>query len=182
LAVPSSLGTGVPSTYTMKSFRLYRQPSPSIPAQLATDLSPGERTRLQQAFRTAAASYRHRQRMCSYALFGFFGWGVAFMFFGGVLHVAWVRWLFVPAMICWMVFFGLPITAPTMACPSCGNDMEHRFGRYCPECGADGLQRAPWLPNNECISCGKTLRHHKGRHYKIRACTHCGLWLDEDGL
>jgi hypothetical protein len=165
----------------MKSFRLYRAPLP-IPAQLATDLSPEERTRLRQAFRALAASYRHRHRISSYWLFGFAGFSVAFMFFGGVLHVPLSQWLLLPALICWLVGFGLSITAPSLVCPGCGNDMTYMFGRYCPECGADDLNRARWFRVTKCTACGKTLRWTKHQRYKIRARTHCGLALDEEGL
>jgi hypothetical protein len=78
----------------MKSFRLYRRPLPSIPARFANDLSPEEQARLQQAFRTVSARYRHHVRMTSYALLGFIGSIVAFMFLGGVLKLPLSPWLF----------------------------------------------------------------------------------------
>jgi len=165
----------------MKSFRLYRPPLP-MPAQPAADLSPEEWTRLQQAFLPLAVRYRRWHRMSSYALFGFLGSVAAFMFFGGGLHVPSPEWFLLPALICWMVLLGLLLSAPSLVCPGCGNDMEYGFGRYCPECGAEGLHRARGLRNTKCAACGKTLRFHKGRRYKIRTCTHCGLALDEEGL
>ncbi len=165
----------------MKSFRLYCEPSPSRPTQVASELSPDEQMRLQQAFRTVAATYRHHLRMASYAWFGFAGSMVGLVFFGGVLRVTFALWFLVSGLVSWMVAFGCEATAPGLLCPGCGNDMTYSFGRYCPECGADGLPRVPWLRCTKCTICGKSLRWRKGRRYKIRACTHCGLrWMKTD--
>jgi hypothetical protein len=44
------------------------------------------------------------------------------------------------------------------------------------------LQPGGFLRSPHCKACGKSLRRGRGRHYKIRACTHCGLMLDARGL
>ncbi len=166
----------------MKSFRLYRGPSASVPTQLASDLSFEEQMRLQQAFRPAVARYRLHKQVAFFALLGFAGCISAFMFLGGVLHVRWVSWCFLPAVVCWLAGAAAMVTAPKLLCPSCRNDLEYRFGPYCPECGEAALRRGAWFRGTDCVSCGKTLRFGKGRRYKIRACTYCGLLLDGEGL
>ena len=61
--------------------------------------------------------------MTSYALLGFIGSIVAFMFLGGVLKLPLSPVAFVPGLVCWMVGFGLMLSSPSLVCPGCGNDM-----------------------------------------------------------
>jgi hypothetical protein len=167
----------------MKSFRLYREPPPQRPARFAAGLSDEERTQLQCAFDPVAAKYRLQEQIARYAGLGFVGSIVVFIFFGGMLHAISADWCFVPAMICWLIAFGALATRPRLTCPNCNNDMAYRFGPYCPECGDDVLAPSRWFMNTKCAACGKSLRCSKGgRRYKIRACTHCGLMVDEKGL
>jgi hypothetical protein len=68
-------------------------------------------------------------------------------------------------------------------CPGCHNTIDARFDRFCPECGNASLRPGKWqLPH--CSTCGKDMKIVRGgkRLYKIRACTFCGLMLDEQGL
>jgi hypothetical protein len=69
-------------------------------------------------------------------------------------------------------------------CPACHNRLaSRRLGSYCPECGSDQLEAGNWYRAWRCNACGKRLAHDKeGPCYKIRYCTHCGVFLDEKGL
>ena len=69
-----------------------------------------------------------------------------------------------------------------LLCPGCGNEMEHPLGGYCPECGGGPLRPAGPFGATACLTCGRALRYRKGRKFKVRACTDCGLVLDEKGL
>ena len=68
-------------------------------------------------------------------------------------------------------------------CPACHNRLDvYLLGDYCPECGSNQLEKKKWsLP--KCNACGKRLTHYKRRRrYKIRFCTHCGVFLEEKGF
>jgi hypothetical protein len=78
---------------------------------------------------------------------------------------------------------------PRLVCPVCKLDAETEFVRFCPECGSDEVQTKGddkyFLLWPRCRACGKELsRSGKGnrRLYRIRFCTRCGAYLDEEGL
>jgi hypothetical protein len=63
-------------------------------------------------------------------------------------------------------------------CPACHNHLyAPRLGDYCPECGNSHLDKSSRRLGPKCEDCGKRLTR-----YKIRACTHCGVFLDEKGF
>ena len=67
-------------------------------------------------------------------------------------------------------------------CPSCDHRLNGALGRFCPNCGADGLT-AGRLQAPRCSACGTSISGRRGkRFYKVRACTACGLIVDEAGL
>ena len=69
------------------------------------------------------------------------------------------------------------------ACPACRRNVELRVRRFCPECGSSRILRGGFFRFTECDSCRATLRQRKGgRSYKIRYCTHCGVFLDGKGI
>jgi hypothetical protein len=133
---------------------------------------------LRDAFTPLAASYRRRARRGYIAIGGFLGCVLVAMLLPNVV----VPWFLIPAMIFWLIALGSTMTAPRLVCPGCSNEMEGAFGKYCPECGSPTLGNARWFRAPNCTACGKSMRRGKGRYYKIRACTHCGLMLDEKGL
>jgi hypothetical protein len=75
-----------------------------------------------------------------------------------------------------IIFF----TLPSLICPACGRSADG-FDRYCPCCGAAGLEPKPFL-GTRCNACGKAMGRYKYRNYKIRFCTHCGALLDAAGV
>ena len=67
-------------------------------------------------------------------------------------------------------------------CPACHNSLLNLPLSYCPECG-NLVDKSNWLSGPKCNACGKSLTSNKGpRHYKIRYCRHCGIFLDEKGF
>jgi hypothetical protein len=69
-------------------------------------------------------------------------------------------------------------------CPNCGKNLGDLFGPYCPEC-LGALSPGSTKAEANCTSCGKTLRNSggkKGRNFGICGCSHCGVWLDKEGL
>lgn len=165
----------------MKSFRLFI-PKPSVPLADGAegDYSPEEIDLLRERFRPLASKYRRCQRVCVELLWLFLIAGICWM----MLQVQMAAY-FVMGSILAAIALGLfMILCVKLHCPGCGKDLEKELGRYCPECGhPDGVQPAVWFRSAKCEICGMGLRYHKGeRAFKIRACTHCGLPLDDEGI
>ena len=116
-----------------------------------------------------------------------------------------ILWLFtVPALGCWLFSWtegGLQIgmagfiiivaggfifgavTLPKLICPSCCHRADQEVEQFCPECGSFSLESEDGLLSvTRCRSCGKRLVRGKRRRYKIRYCTICGAYLDNDGV
>lgn len=107
----------------------------------------------------------------------------AIVFTGFLLPKAYTGWIVAAFFICWLVLVVIAITRSELECPAChGNLVSRQLGSYCPECGVGGLKPGGWFTSPHCNACDKTLRRGKSRQYRIRACTHCGLVLDERGL
>jgi len=155
---------------------LFRQKA-TVPSREIADCSAEERNRLSDAFISSAIGYRRHRRIAIFAMGGF----AASILLAMILPKSLFLWLLSAAAILLIVVLSLAVSAPSLACPGCCNDIERSFGRYCPECGNRQLQQGNWFRSTRCAACGKTMGG-KGRSYKIRACTHCGLILDEKGL
>ena len=145
--------------------------------------SPEEQRRLREIFAPMAQKYRSGSRMAMMA----FGFMAATTFTGFLLPKAYAGWIVGSGFICWLVFLGVGITrlGLELGCPAChGNLFSRELGSYCPECGAGSLKPGTWFRSPHCDSCGKSFWRGKGRYYnyKMRACTHCGVMLDERGL
>ena len=162
----------------VRSFRLYLRQAIVKPAREVADYSGEERDRLRDAFRSVASDYRRHTRVSYVAAGGFAGCLIAALILPKVLF----PWFLIPAFTFWLVALGSMASAPCLICPGCSNEIDCSFGRYCPECGSPELQTVGWLRSPRCTACGKSMRRGKGRHYRIRACTHCGLMLDDSGL
>jgi hypothetical protein len=66
-------------------------------------------------------------------------------------------------------------------CTACHNRLDFcKHVDYCPECGSNQLDAGNWFKFPRCNACGRKLASGRGgRCYKIRFCTHCGVFLDE---
>jgi hypothetical protein len=164
----------------MRSFRLYApRPTYAVERQVG-DYTVDERAKFWEEFQPAADRYRRNRRIA--------------IFFNLVVILGWLCviylplrlqgwWLAIPAIaivgfISWAVFSG----AFKLNCPACRNDLRFEFGPYCPQCGGRNMQPARWYKNANCPDCRRSLYQGKHRNCKIRACTHCGIILDEKGL
>ena len=68
-----------------------------------------------------------------------------------------------------------------LRCPSCGKALTPAKGQYCPQCGADGYRAG----SGRCEDCSGKIEEETAedaRSYRVRGCTHCGVFLDEQGL
>lgn len=68
-----------------------------------------------------------------------------------------------------------------LTCPGCHHPFLSEMDECCPQCGAPGLEKRSkrvW----HCEFCKTKLRTGKYRNFKYKACTHCGVLLDEKGL
>ena len=156
----------------MRSFQLYRKPVVP-PNRFVGDYAPAELAELQRTFQVIAAKYRQHRRWVIFALVGFVGSGAAAALFQQIWIVVYLGMPFL------LVSFAAMATAPPLVCPGCDNSVE-TIGRYCPECGLPALDGGTFIRPAECTSCGKILSYRKG--FKIRACGHCGIMLDEMGV
>jgi predicted RNA-binding Zn-ribbon protein involved in translation (DUF1610 family) len=163
----------------MKSFRLYLNPTPVKPERCVRDCSPEEQTEFREKFKPLAARYRRYWRVAYVAL----GIGLVCGFLLRlVISATMEEWLFGVFFAGLVIFACIASLAPVLKCPACHNRLDVEFGEFCPECGERALQRGTRYHQAQCLVCGRTLSRGKSRHYKIRACTHCGVQLDEEGL
>ena len=94
------------------------------------------------------------------------------------------------AVLTFVVLFGVIVYAnlslPKLTCPACELNADCDFVRFCPECGSEKVQTKEekfFLERPRCDSCSAVLGRKKGeRLFKIRFCTRCGAYLDENGV
>jgi hypothetical protein len=161
----------------MKSFRLDCLRPVTTPVREIADYSVEERSRFRDAFSSVASDYRRRRRIGYIVAVGFVMCILLSIVFSKMLP-----WLAIPALTFWIIGLVTVMRGESLVCPGCSNSIEYSFGRYCPECGSSQLQPGGWFRSRHCAACGKSIRRYKRRNYKIRACTHCGLVLDNTGL
>jgi hypothetical protein len=161
----------------LKSFRFYLREPINTPEQYASDLTIEERTRLREMFAPTANWYRYSVRfgMCCVAL------AFTSILLGALFPKSMFNWAMGGFLVSWVLLGSLILFYPRPACPGCKNKLEGGFGPFCPECGAQALAFSRWSPPR-CSACRREMRRRKARHYRIRACTYCGLWLDDKGL
>jgi hypothetical protein len=162
----------------LKSFRLYLTYEVLAPTKVVDDYQPEELERFRAAFHPLAQRYRHRIRCIGYpiAATAVVCWLLAIVF------PRFLPWCVPGFMVSILALILLTCVSPLPKCPACHNALDHGLGEFCPECGSRGLDRVGWLHARQCASCEKRLTRRKARHYKIRACTQCGVFLDEKGL
>jgi len=163
----------------MKSFHVYLEPPAAVPERYVSDYPSDEQSRFRERFRPLAERYRRYRRVATWAMWPGFAFGLLFLARPSPPN----PWILGPCLVSLAVCGGIAALSPLPKCPACHNRLDQGFGEFCPECGAQALERAKWLCNPKCAACARTMSRRKsGRHYRIRACTHCGVMLDENGL
>jgi hypothetical protein len=162
---------------TLKSFRLYRSPGVVAPQRHVADYQPGELAQFRAEFRFVVERERQLGRLDLALLTLWLSCIVlGAVFLSNVPCFWWGLFAY------WLVVLLFKSLSKAPMCPACHNALNEDLGAYCPECGAKAVQDGGWLSDKCCSYCGKTLWHGKARHYTIRACTQCGVPLDEKGF
>lgn len=75
------------------------------------------------------------------------------------------------------------LSAPKPICPACKTNADDD-GRYCPECGAEGIKAGGFFTSRKCLTCKTSLNRGKGniRRFKLRFCQQCGAHLHDSGI
>ena len=141
-----------------------------------------ERNRLRAKFVLIATEYHRRKHITRWCIGAFFALVFLLQALSDSLNssVGIVIGFGMLAILLVVLIAGLRM-ASLLICPGCKKNLEE-IGSYCPECGSQGLEPGSWFSSPRCPTCGKKMRRNKGRHYLIRACSHCGLYLDKEGL
>lgn len=162
----------------MKSFHLLRHKNLSPPRHSESNVSAETQSKLREAFRPIVHKHRQFDRLLGVVIGIFAGWIL--------LSPIWATRLVVEIGfgVCLLGLAVLSIFTPKLCCPNCGQNFGSGFGPFCPECGNRSLHRRGWLRSPKCSVCGEVMASgkHSCRFYVIRACTHCGVWLDDKGL
>jgi hypothetical protein len=146
-----------------------------------SDYSMNELIRFREVFARNAARYRSYGRRLLVALAVGIVVAVVSINF---LPKALLGWIFGALIVSFfgLLFHGLS-NRPLLECPACHNELDSKvLGPYCPECGSDQFVPAGLLRPPNCRACGRIMFEGKGRSWKIRACTYCGVILDEEGV
>lgn len=148
------------------------------PSRFVTDYSADEVARFQETYRPLVADYRRHARIARFGMAAFF----SCIILGMISPKTFFIYFWAAGICSW--FFIVFVIKRVPPCPACHNSPEVGFGLFCPECGSRTLGPSDsWFSGApKCRSCGKSMRSGKSRGYKIRACTHCGLRLDDRGL
>ena len=163
----------------MKSFRLYLSHKALVPTKFVSDYRPEELELFRATFKPIAQHYRRWERIIEYVFFPIL---VSFVLLA-VVFPTFLAYGVSCFMVCWFSLILLvAYVRPIPNCPACHNALDKGLGAFCPECGARAVQREYWMKRPWCASCDKGLTWGKGRHYTIRACTHCGVFLDDTGI
>jgi hypothetical protein len=163
-----------------KAQGLFRLSSEALkpPQRCVSVFTAEELLRLRGVFRPLAERYRRYARTAYIVLAISFACILSGMGFPKTMF----PWFAGGFFICWLTLLFLACLSPNLDCPACHNRLERGFGPFCPECGAQALRPGRWFRAPMCSSCGRAMRRGKSRGYRIRACTHCGVMLDDKGL
>lgn len=152
---------------------------PEIPEKVVTDYSPEELAAFREDFAPSARHFRKR----SWQLLPWGGLIVLFTLGLVVSDSAGRGWLLAGILGSCVVVIVLHTRLPSLNCPACEGTVTSGMGAFCPECGARSVVPGHRPNHHHCTSCNRWLLVYKGtRQYKVRACTHCGVMLDDKGL
>jgi len=154
----------------VQSFQLFKY---SPPEKTDADYSEEQKEQYREAFKPIAK----RHRIFGYLILISAGFGFLLLslpkpdyrlwLFFGVFSIIFI------GIFCSLLFGPL--------CPACQRKIDDQPRAFCPECGGK-VRHGNFLTAPKCYSCGIALRRGKRRSYKIRCCTHCGVFLDAKGI
>ncbi len=163
----------------MKSFHVYWKAPENKPSRHQHEYSAEELNRFKELFAPTAAKFRKHTHIQVVLIL----LAMASVVILVVRQDMADEWILAPLAVIFTVIIGGSIVFPEPTCPGCNNSLSDIPREYCPECGSRTLRRKyRFFFPIQCLSCGKTLTGGKGRRYKIRACTHCGIHLDDKGF
>jgi hypothetical protein len=150
--------------------------------------SPEELKQFREIFAVELKQYRASDRRYANPILVVILVGFAAVVCAFVLSQHPIKWLLGAGII--LIAAGLVSIALAMSaiqkkliCPACQNLFLDEIGECCPECGSASLEPPGLvLGGRRCRACGKNLLSGKNRNFRYRACTHCGVFLDEKGL
>jgi RNA polymerase subunit RPABC4/transcription elongation factor Spt4 len=150
------------------------------------DYSPEELKQFREMFAVDLERYRTEKRRFMIPLTAAIVVGLVAFFWG--MHFYRHKWVAYSSIVLagggglTMAAF-LAFLQNKLRCPACHNLFVDAIQKYCPECGCDSLEPRNWLIGGyHCESCGKDIMIGKSRNFKYKACTHCGVFLDEEGV
>jgi len=141
-----------------------------LPPDFADRFTVPGRRRFNAAFASRARRYRLSNRIVIALLIGF-GLGLFVAVKLPVLEKTRL-WIAVAFALFLSLAIVIHLSNLRLRCPSCRKKITPATGPYCPQCGADS-------------SCQCRIEEASGddaRSYRVRGCTHCGVFLDEQGL
>jgi len=146
-----------------------------------------ELARFQKTFAEDLKQYRAVDRRCAMPILAVLLAGFAALVCSFVLSQTLIKWLLGAGIFLIAAGFIVFVTAAVLiqkklTCPACHQMFLDDLDACCPECGSAGLEPADWSGARHCNACGKNLRGGRNRNYRHKACTHCGVFLDEKGL
>ena len=163
----------------MKSFRLYLGHNALVPTKFVSDYKSEELELFRATFRRVAEHYRRWGRIIGYVFIPIM---LSFLLLAVIFPTFLSYGVFCFMVCCFAFILLVAYVRPIPDCPACHNALDIGLGEFCPECGARAVHHDDWMKGPCCASCGKGLTRRKTRHYTIRACTRCGVFLDDLGI
>ena len=158
-------------------FLLRVNPGP-MPA-FADRFSAPVRHSFEAAFARRARRYRMSNRIALLLLVGF---ALGVLAAGNLQVPEGVRvWIALTSAALIPLAIVIHVTNLWLRCPACRKSLTPAKGRYCPQCGAESYRAG----SGRCEDCGGRIEEDSGddaRSYRVRGCTHCGVFLDQRGL
>ena len=162
------------SRIAMKPTDAFREGPPSDSAGNDSWPTLEEHEELRRRFAPTAARFRRIERILPWL-----GFGLVISF---VTMSATFPWG-LPAFVSILVSLAVLGSINTLKCPRCAGNLGGEIRRFCPTCGDPDIERAGVFRAARCRECNVFLhRTKRGRSYRVHACTHCGIWLDDEGL
>ena len=152
-----------------------------MPPIVATDYSPEQASDFRERFK-ALAWLEPIAGACGVVRWSIAGWIALCVALGFALPAS-VTGFCALGGFAGFLLLGVVLWPTLPPCLACHHRLDDIIATYCPECGSGDVKPGGFFRPPKCNACGKHLGTGRGgRQYKIRACTHCGVKLDEKGL